>query len=217
SSLWSAVNTSLGIQHNTTTAYNPEANGLVERFHRTLKAALMSRCATGNWFHHLPWVLLGLRTTPKSADDISPSERVFGEVVSVPGDFFASTHLSSPRDVRNTVQKLLPTPQTYKPRNTYIPPDLQDASHVFTRVDAVKPPLSRPYRGPYKIIARNQKALKLDLGNKHDWVSIDRCKPAYLMDEVPPIKFTRAGRPISMGLLSSGGSIVELPHVLPQR
>ncbi|MEL7079650.1 MAG: hypothetical protein AAGM46_27620, partial [Cyanobacteria bacterium J06582_2] len=80
SSLWSAINTSLGIQHNTTTAYNPEANGLVERFHRTLKAALMSHCSTGNWFHHLPWVLLGLRTTPKSADDVSPSERVFREM-----------------------------------------------------------------------------------------------------------------------------------------
>ena len=43
SNLWAALATTLGIQLHTTAAYNPEANGIVERFHRSLKAALMSR------------------------------------------------------------------------------------------------------------------------------------------------------------------------------
>ncbi|MEL7079749.1 MAG: hypothetical protein AAGM46_28400 [Cyanobacteria bacterium J06582_2] len=118
----------------------------------------------------------------------------------MPDDFFTSNILSSYQDVRNTVQKFLLTPQTYKPRNTYIPPDLAYASHVFTKVDAVKPPLSRPY----------QRALKLDLGNKHDWVSIDRCKPAYLMDEVPPIKFSRAVTTNQEAHLTSTGEHSEV-------
>ena len=36
SALWEAINNNLGIKHRTTTAYNPKANGVVERFHRSL-------------------------------------------------------------------------------------------------------------------------------------------------------------------------------------
>ena len=44
SQLWRSLGVLLGTSIHHTTAYNPEANGMVERFHRTLKAALMSRC-----------------------------------------------------------------------------------------------------------------------------------------------------------------------------
>jgi cleavage and polyadenylation specificity factor subunit 1 len=46
-----------GIQLSRTTAYHPAANGLVERFHRTLKAAIMCH-ADQNWTEALPLVLL---------------------------------------------------------------------------------------------------------------------------------------------------------------
>jgi transposase InsO family protein len=51
------------IQH--TTAYHPAANGMVERSHRTMKAALMCH-QPATWITALPLVLLGLRTTIKS-------------------------------------------------------------------------------------------------------------------------------------------------------
>jgi cleavage and polyadenylation specificity factor subunit 1 len=49
-----------GIQLSRTTAYHPATNGLVERFHRTLKAAIMCH-ADQNWAQALPLVLLGIR------------------------------------------------------------------------------------------------------------------------------------------------------------
>ncbi|KAK3779190.1 hypothetical protein RRG08_035184 [Elysia crispata] len=43
SNLWSELNKMLGIDTNTTTAYHPQANGMVERLHQQLKAALKAR------------------------------------------------------------------------------------------------------------------------------------------------------------------------------
>ncbi|XP_068206170.1 uncharacterized protein [Palaemon carinicauda] len=65
SHLWISFASFLGITVHQTTAYNPDAKGMVESFHRTLKAALISRCKDSNWFTQLSWVLLGLRTITK--------------------------------------------------------------------------------------------------------------------------------------------------------
>ena len=49
SAVWCAVYSLLGVDHATTTTYHPEGNGMVERFHRSLKAALRARCSGGDW------------------------------------------------------------------------------------------------------------------------------------------------------------------------
>jgi transposase InsO family protein len=61
-SLWTALCNILAISHVKTTAYHPQSNGLVERFHRCLKEALQARLAGPDWLSHLPWVLLGIRS-----------------------------------------------------------------------------------------------------------------------------------------------------------
>ncbi|XP_068235619.1 uncharacterized protein [Palaemon carinicauda] len=58
---------------------NPVANGMVERFHSTLKAALISCCKDSNRFTQLPLVLLGLTTISKDALDVSAAEMVYGD------------------------------------------------------------------------------------------------------------------------------------------
>ena len=60
-----------GVQHITTTAYHPQANGMVERIHRTLKAALCARGGATAWKDHLPWVLLGMRAAPREEMGVS--------------------------------------------------------------------------------------------------------------------------------------------------
>ena len=90
SSLWSEMARSLGTQLHRTTSYHPQANGMVERFHRSLKASLRARLHDGNWIDELPWVLLGLRTATKEDLQTSPAEMVFGDSPLLPGEFASS-------------------------------------------------------------------------------------------------------------------------------
>jgi cleavage and polyadenylation specificity factor subunit 1 len=61
SQLFHSVARMCGLQLSRTTAHHPAANGLVERFHRTLKAAM---CHTDQqWTEALPLVLLGIRAS----------------------------------------------------------------------------------------------------------------------------------------------------------
>jgi transposase InsO family protein len=90
SSLWASLCRLLSIKHTQTTAYHPQSNGLVERFHRRLKDALRARAAGADWFSHVPWVLLGFRTAWREDSDFSPSEAVFGSQLVLPGQFLSA-------------------------------------------------------------------------------------------------------------------------------
>ena len=78
----------LNIRHRQTTAYHPEANGVVERLHRRLKDALKARAAAANWSEEIHWVLLGLRAQPREDNGLSPAESVFGCPLVLPNEFF---------------------------------------------------------------------------------------------------------------------------------
>ena len=62
-----------GIKRTRTTAYHPASNGLVERFHRQLKASLMSYAHPDRWYENLALVLLGIRASPKPDIEGSPA------------------------------------------------------------------------------------------------------------------------------------------------
>ena len=71
-----------------TTAYHPQANGLVQRLHRQLKAALTAHCGS-HWVDILPVVLLGIRTTVKQDIGCSAAELVYGTTLRILGEFFS--------------------------------------------------------------------------------------------------------------------------------
>jgi len=67
---------------------HPAANGLVDRLHRTLQAAIMCH-ADEQWTEALPQVLLGIRTTYKENQQLSAAKLVDGELLRVPGKLLA--------------------------------------------------------------------------------------------------------------------------------
>ena len=184
SSLWSVLMKFLGTTHIRTTSYHPQANGLIEQFHRRLKGALRAQSLSHSWSESLPWVLLGIRTAIKDLQ-CSTAELVYGTTLRLPGEFISPSSFS-PSDytdyitrLRSFMADLKATPRTISTYPSFVHPTLTTTTHVFVRRDSVKRPLQRPYDGPYKVLKRNDKFYTLDINGTHDTVSIDRLKPAY--------------------------------------
>ena len=74
-----------GVQHITTTAYHSQAIGMVERIHRTLKAALCARGGAAAWKDHLLWVLLGIWAAPREETGVLAAEAALQQQLVVPG------------------------------------------------------------------------------------------------------------------------------------
>jgi cleavage and polyadenylation specificity factor subunit 1 len=178
SALWEHMAVTLGADIRRTTAYNPEANGMLERWHRSLKDSLRARLNTPAWIKQLPWVMLGLRTTPKEDFPVSPADLVFRSRLRLPCDAVPPQKLESVPDVPRVTAH-------HGKRKVHVPKQLWTCPYVFVRVDAHRRPFDRPYKGPYRVIARTEKHFKLDLGSRTDNVSIDRLKAATV---------TRSGR-----------------------
>ena len=180
----------LGIERIRTTAYHAQSNGIVERFHRTLKAALMTRLQNSNkWISELPTVLMGLRAAVRTDTNTSAAQLTFGQALRLPGDFISPSPAVTKMDhnyadhLHDVITKLTPT---YKPHSNkrcmFVHNALQTCSHVFVRDDTVRKPLQHPYKGPFQVINRNNKYFTIQLPGRSSTISVDRLKPAYTVN-----------------------------------
>jgi hypothetical protein len=166
SHLFKCLSEIAGFTHKKTTAYHPACNGLVERFHRQLKAAII--CHSNSWTESLPLVLLGIRSAFKEDLQTSSAELVFGEPLRLPGEFFSPSSKGT-TDVtdfsarlRSIVQNLQPVPTSWHGRKkSFVFKDLATASHVFLRDDTVRGSLQAAYTGPHLILKKEQKVYKI--------------------------------------------------------
>ncbi|XP_037779147.1 uncharacterized protein LOC119575566 [Penaeus monodon] len=197
SQLWMSLGQLLGTSIHHATAYNPEADSMVERFHQAaFHQGSFPRCNNLMWFSQLSWVLLSLRMTPKEGLDVSPAEMVFGNPLVVPSEFFPNAPFS--KDIarlQRIAGKFTPYKQTYRPpKHCYAPPRSMYDEACFSST----PPLTHPYSGPFEVIERKEKAFLLLIKGTNDWTSIDCLKSAYLHDDdPPPVQFSRVGRLLS--------------------
>ena len=200
SDIWRALTESLGAKIHHTTAYHPQANGLVERFHRLLKAALRACLTTKAWLDDLPWVMLGLRTMPKEDMGVSVADMVYGMPLTVPGALVvpnnnpdAADHLRRMRDIAG---RLVPAPDSWHgTRTTTTARGLRKAEYVLVWWDASHGPLQTPYTGLYRVLQRH---FVIQCGQREESVSVDRLKPANAEPDCPiePAIPPRRGRPL---------------------
>ncbi len=127
SRLWAHLMTLLGVKRSRTTAYHPQANGMVERFHRQLKASLTTKLHPDMWMDALPLVLLGIRSAFKDDISATAAELVYGTTLRLPGEFFVGSSTSSALDPTEYVDRLKshlttlrPCPPRLSQRHSYI-------------------------------------------------------------------------------------------------
>ena len=193
SSIFQQLASIWGIRTITTTPYHPEANGLVERFHRRLKESIIALGADNpeDWFWKLPMVMLSIRTTLKPDVGASPADLVYGEGLAVPGEALPANPATDAQllcqraaalaDMRLEVARLQPV-QTSAHRRplVHLPEDLETCSHVFVRRGGIKSTLASPYIGPYRVVSRNSVNFIVAIaGRQNETVAICRVKPAY--------------------------------------
>ncbi|XP_068237224.1 uncharacterized protein [Palaemon carinicauda] len=80
----------LAIQHITSVPYHPVSQGVVERFHQTLKSILKKYCYEQgeDWDKGLPFALFAICNHPNSSPGIAPFELIFGHKVRGPLEIF---------------------------------------------------------------------------------------------------------------------------------
>ena len=86
SKVFSQVLEVLAVKHRVSSAYHPESQGALERFHQTLKTMLRAYCLdTGKgWDEGIPFLLFAVRETVQESLGFSPAELVFGHSVRGP-------------------------------------------------------------------------------------------------------------------------------------
>ncbi|GFS93834.1 putative gag-pol protein [Nephila pilipes] len=173
----------IGFKRNRTTSYHPQANGCIERWHRTLKASIMCH-ENESWTRSLPIILLGLRTTWRADFQSTPAELLYGENIRFPCDFFEDTKFQPQSEfvqkLKATMKQVKPIPFSYNcKQKPFVFKDLKNCSHVFVRTDIIRQSLQLPYHGPYQVIKRSDKIFTLLIKNKNVNISIDRLKPCF--------------------------------------
>jgi len=178
--LFEALTKLLGTKRDRTIAYHLESNGLVERWHRSLKAAIMCQ-ANAEWVDASPIVLIGLRTCYKENIRASAAELLYGKTLRIPGEFFDHENMSNDSQsfvelFRRFMQRMKPTPAAHHLCNRpFVFKDLYTYMHVFLRDDSTKRPLEQPYTGLHRVLERiSERIFIVEVDGKRFNVSMSR-------------------------------------------
>lgn len=113
SKLFAATMKNLSITHQVSSAYHPESQGALERWHQTLKTMLKKYCVETNtsWDEGVPFVLFAVRETIQESLGFSPADLVFGHTPRGPMKVLKEHMLtevssSTPRNVLDYVNEM---------------------------------------------------------------------------------------------------------------
>ena len=112
----------------------------------------------------------------------------YGMILRLPGDFTENYTVDAHTDLENYSDRLsvamshlrLSPPRVTNQKDTFQYKELDTCSHVFLRRIAIAPRLTAPYDGPYKVVARSGRVLKVLIKGKVETVTADRIKPAHI-------------------------------------
>jgi transposase InsO family protein len=243
STFFNEVCTVLGVKHVNTTAYHPQANGVAERFHRTMNQALgfYVNAAGNDWDTVLPFFLMSYRAAPSTVTGYSPYYLLHGREMVMPNSHNLRAKLSPEAErvdeagrlrrlqsalrlANKKVQERITTAHARNKRyydRTAERRELSEGDVVYLYDPAVKPRRCKKFvnfwRGPCRVVRRTNKPNYLieDASGKESVVHINRLKIAKDPEVWDP-KQTRP-RPVRNTKKCVEKKAEEEPLALPSR
>ncbi|XP_011687078.1 PREDICTED: uncharacterized protein LOC105449519 [Wasmannia auropunctata] len=167
----------------------PSGSQRISKTFPQLKAAIKFH-QTEDWTIVLPVVLMGIRAAWKEDLNATPAEIVFGESIRLPGQFLheRDDHKYTRTDdivgrLQQRIQKTRPVVKRHGQRTTFIFKELEITLRVFVRHGLALGALQPPYDEPYEVLSRGPKTFKVQMNGKATHVSVDRIKPAYVLQK----------------------------------
>ena len=213
SALWRAMQKKLGIELHYTPLYTPQANGLLERQHQTIKTSLKASLIQmgdkygENWYDYLPWILLMKRVAFQKELKASPSMLTYGMNVAVPGDLLRNPDDAFTEPELEELVKHLNKTDSSPPKPTGIPPQVEvpeppeSITHVYTWQHNKKG-LEAPYAGPFAVVSRpTRSTVKIKVGltkageERYEIRSWKDLKVAHMAPEAEEAQRPKRGRP----------------------
>jgi hypothetical protein len=129
-----------------------------------------------------------MRTACSEEADFSPAEAVFGSQLVLPGQFLSTPEPPSPnflQDFQGVLAGRSPhqTSHHTTPSPISLPEDLLLSRFVLVRRDAVQPPLSPLYDGPFLVLERSLHFFKVQIGTRIETISTHRLKPCHTPED----------------------------------
>ena len=176
SKLFTDVLNQLGIKQTLSTAYHPESQGSLERWHQTLKSMIKKFCfeSGSDWDESIPFLLFAIRETPQESLGCSPFELLFGRQVRGPLKVVKDQWLqpSSSSSSKTVSEYLTNLKDVLSKVRQFAKENLEKTQHSMkacfdlkTKVRKFKPgdlvlayfpipgsPLQAKYNGPYEVI-----------------------------------------------------------------
>ena len=197
----------LKINHSPTSAYHPQANGLCERFHSTLKTSLSLVINKGkdDWDEFLHDMVAAYRTTPHSVTKETPAFLMFGRQFKVPpsvefqapsrlySEDFLSERMNNLRQAYRIVRDLNRKEKNrhkviYDEKHKAEPSRFTVGDSVYLKAGEKKSGLDREHwMGPFTVEEiLSEENVRLNMGNskRHPVVNVNRLK----IDEADNLK-----------------------------
>ena len=176
SDLFSSILRELNVKQILSSAYHPESQGVLERWHQTFKSMLRKFCIENNpnWDEGIDYLLFAIREAPQESTGFSPFELLYGRNLRGPLALIKEEWLNASTEFKNrTVQQYMDKLQdtlrkvrevarqnlTSAQLDMKVSYDRNTKARKFSKGDLVLAyfplpgsPLKSKYYGPYKVL-----------------------------------------------------------------
>ena len=117
----------------------------------------------------------------------------YGTTLRLPGDVFSASAIEEPSSfvskLRFSMQHIqFVCTRWHGSRDFYLASNLYTATPMYVWHDRYRPPLTRPYDGPFWVLRHFDKRFTLDINDNTKEITVDRLKPAKLIRHHVPIE-----------------------------